>query len=34
VQLTDRESAAIFYFSFLVPELLLLAGLVVWWRRR
>ncbi|HKA33579.1 MAG TPA: DUF4350 domain-containing protein [Candidatus Binatia bacterium] len=34
VQLTDRESAAIFYFSFLVPELLLLAGLAVWWRRR
>ncbi len=34
VQLTDRESAAIFYFSFLLPELLLLAGLAVWWRRR
>ncbi len=34
VQLTERESAAIFYLSFLAPELLLLAGLIVWWRRR
>ena len=35
VQLTDRESAAIFYVSFLIlPEILLLIGLAVWWRRR
>ena len=35
VQLTDVESRAIFYLSFLIlPEILLLLGLAVWWRRR
>jgi ABC-type uncharacterized transport system involved in gliding motility auxiliary subunit len=34
VSFTEREGTAIFYLSVLVlPELLLLAGLVVWWRR-
>jgi ABC-type uncharacterized transport system involved in gliding motility auxiliary subunit len=34
VNFTEREGRAIFYLSVLVlPELLLLAGLVVWWRR-
>lgn len=34
-QLTEGEGAAIFYLSFLVlPEILLIIGLAVWWRRR
>lgn len=34
VNFTEREGTAIFYLSVLVlPELLLLTGLVVWWRR-
>jgi ABC-type uncharacterized transport system involved in gliding motility auxiliary subunit len=34
VNFTEREGTAIFYLSVLVlPELLLIAGLVVWWRR-
>jgi ABC-type uncharacterized transport system involved in gliding motility auxiliary subunit len=34
VSFTEREGTAIFYLAVLVlPELLLLAGLVVWWRR-
>jgi ABC-type uncharacterized transport system involved in gliding motility auxiliary subunit len=34
VNFTEREGRAIFYLSVLVlPELLLLAGLIVWWRR-
>ena len=34
VSFTEREGTAIFYLSVLVlPELLLLAGLIVWWRR-
>jgi len=34
VNFTEREGRAIFYLSVLVlPELLLLAGLAVWWRR-
>jgi ABC-type uncharacterized transport system involved in gliding motility auxiliary subunit len=34
VAFTEREGTAIFYLSVLVlPELLLLAGLLVWWRR-
>ncbi len=34
VNFTEREGTAIFYLSVLVlPELLLLAGLVAWWRR-
>lgn len=34
VSFTEREGTAIFYLSVLVlPELLLLAGLFVWWRR-
>ncbi|MBX3025525.1 GldG family protein [bacterium] len=34
VSFTEREGTAIFYLSVLVlPELLLLAGLLVWWRR-
>ncbi|HEY2989737.1 MAG TPA: GldG family protein [Candidatus Binatia bacterium] len=35
LQLTEGEAAAIFYFSFLIlPEILLIIGLAVWWRRR
>jgi gliding motility-associatede transport system auxiliary component len=35
LQLTESESAAIFYLSFLIlPEILLIIGLAVWWRRR
>lgn len=35
VQLTETESAAVFYVSFLIlPEILLIIGLAVWWRRR
>ena len=35
VQLTEGEGAAIFYLSFLIlPEILLIIGLAVWWRRR
>jgi ABC-type uncharacterized transport system involved in gliding motility auxiliary subunit len=35
VQLTEGEAAAIFYLSFLIlPEILLIIGLAVWWRRR
>ena len=34
VSLTQGEMQAVFYLSVLVlPELLLLAGLIVWWRR-
>ena len=34
VSFTEREGTAIFYLSVLVlPELLLIAGLAVWWRR-
>jgi len=34
-QLTEGEGAAIFYLSFLIlPEILLIIGLAVWWRRR
>jgi ABC-type uncharacterized transport system involved in gliding motility auxiliary subunit len=34
VSFTEREGTAIFYLSVLVlPELLLLIGLIVWWRR-
>lgn len=34
VNFTEREGRAIFYMSVLVlPELILLAGLIVWWRR-
>jgi ABC-type uncharacterized transport system involved in gliding motility auxiliary subunit len=34
VSFTEREGTAIFYLSVLVmPELLLIIGLVVWWRR-
>jgi ABC-type uncharacterized transport system involved in gliding motility auxiliary subunit len=35
LQLTEAEGAAIFYLSFLIlPEILLIIGLAVWWRRR
>ena len=35
VQLTEAEGNMIFYLSFLIlPELLLIMGLSVWWRRR
>lgn len=35
VQLTEKEGATVFYLSFLIlPEILLLMGLGVWWRRR
>ena len=35
VQLTEGQGAAIFYLSFLIlPEILLIIGLGVWWRRR
>jgi ABC-type uncharacterized transport system involved in gliding motility auxiliary subunit len=34
VNFSEREGRAIFYLSVLVlPELLLIAGLAVWWRR-
>lgn len=34
VSFTEREGTAIFYLSVLVlPEILLIAGLIVWWRR-
>jgi ABC-type uncharacterized transport system involved in gliding motility auxiliary subunit len=34
VSFTEREGTLIFYLSvLLVPELLLLTGLIVWWRR-
>lgn len=35
VQLTEREGTMVFYLSFLIlPEILLIIGLGVWWRRR
>lgn len=35
LQLTDREGTTVFYLSFLIlPEILLIIGLGVWWRRR
>ena len=35
IQLTKNEGSAIFYLSFLVlPEILLIIGLAVWWKRR
>jgi len=35
VQLTEREGTTVFYLSFLIlPEILLIIGLGVWWRRR
>ena len=35
VQLTEREGTTVFYLSFLIlPEILLIIGLAVWWRRR
>ena len=35
LQLTEKESSTIFYLSFLIlPEILLIAGLTVWWNRR
>jgi len=35
IQLTEKESNMVFYLSFLIlPELLLIIGLAVWWRRR
>ena len=35
IQLTEGESAMVFYLSFLIlPEILLITGLSVWWRRR
>lgn len=35
IELTQTEGKVIFYVSFLaLPEILLLAGLVVWWRRK
>ena len=35
IQLTGSEGAMVFYLSFLIlPELLLISGLAVWWRRR
>ena len=35
LQLTEREGATVFYLSFLIlPEILLIIGLGVWWRRR
>jgi ABC-type uncharacterized transport system involved in gliding motility auxiliary subunit len=35
VQFTARQNILIFYLSVLViPELLLIAGLAVWWQRR
>ncbi|MBI2986096.1 MAG: GldG family protein [Deltaproteobacteria bacterium] len=35
LQLTEREGTTVFYLSFLIlPEILLITGLAVWWRRR
>ena len=35
VQFTEKEGKAVFYLSFLfLPEVLLIIGLTVWWRRR
>lgn len=35
LQLTESEATLVFYLSFLIlPEILLIAGLGVWWRRR
>ncbi|MBI4488761.1 MAG: GldG family protein [Deltaproteobacteria bacterium] len=35
IQLTEREGKTVFYLSFLLlPEILLIIGLGVWWRRR
>jgi len=35
LQLTEKEGSTIFYLSFLIlPEILLIAGLAVWWNRR
>jgi ABC-type uncharacterized transport system involved in gliding motility auxiliary subunit len=35
VQLTENEGTTVFYLSFLIlPEVLLIIGLAVWWRRR
>lgn len=35
IQLTEQEGNMVFYLSFLIlPELLLIIGLGVWWRRR
>lgn len=35
IQLTEGEGRAVFYLSFLIlPEILLIIGLGVWWRRR
>jgi hypothetical protein len=35
VQFTESEGKAVFYLSFLfLPEVLLIIGLGVWWRRR
>lgn len=35
VQLTEREGTTVFYLSFLIlPEILLIIGMAVWWRRR
>lgn len=35
IQLTENEGTLVFYLSFLiVPEILLIIGLSVWWRRR
>ncbi len=35
IQFTEREGKTVFYLSFLVlPEILLIIGLVVWWKRR
>jgi len=35
IQLTETEGSMVFYLSFLIlPEILLIVGLGVWWRRR
>ena len=35
IQLTENEGTLVFYLSFLIlPEILLIMGLSVWWRRR
>ena len=35
VQLTEKEGNVVFYLSFLIlPEILLIIGLAVWWKRR
>lgn len=35
VNLTDREGTAVFYLSVLIlPQLLLITGIIVWWRRQ